>query len=688
VLSADNPYARPSTLPFGLPPFDRIRFAHHLPAIEAGMAQEREEVEAIATGPWPPSYADTIEALERSGQLLERVQNVFHSELGSNSTRELRALEATVAPRLAAHEDAIGLDERVFRRIADLHERRAELHLDAEQLRVLERYHLMFVRAGATLDEASQDRLRAVNEQLSSLMAAFGTALLEDATALAVVVEDAAQLDGLTPEAIASAAQAARDRGLASGHVLAIELPSGQSVLEHLHDRELRERIHRAAVSRGRRGGAYDTRELVVSITALRAERAGLLGYATHAEYQIADQTAGEVTRVVDMMTALAPAAVAKAHIEQRELEALLHADGHEGPLQAWDWAYYAERVRHDRFAVDGDRLRAYFELDRVLGDGAMRVASELHGLTFSERDDLPLPHPDARTWEVRREDGEPIGLLICDLFARESKRGGAWEMTLCMQSHLLESPPVVSITLSIPKPPGGAPALLTPDEVRTIFHEFGHALHDLLSDVRHPLVAGTSMPNDFLEFPSQLNEIWAWEPESLARYARHHESGEPLPQADADALRAAATYGSGHATTEALAAMLLDQAWHALQPGDRVDDVEAFEAAALERHGLALDAVPSRYGSTYFNHVFADSYYSAAYYSYLWAEVLDADAADWFREHGGLQRSLGDAYEREILARGFTVDPMTAYRALTGRDPDIARLIKRRELDVDAVGV
>ena len=681
TLDPSNPYARASELPFALPPFDRIRTEHHHPALVAGMAQQRAEVEAIATDPAEPTFENTVEALERSGQLLARAANVLFNLTSSVSSPELRALEGEVAPLLAAHADAIALDGRVFARLDALHARREDLGLDAEQLRVLERHHTDRVRAGAGLGEAEQVRLRALNEELSRLTTAFGTHLLEETNDLAVHVLDPAELAGLSEGALASAAGAARARGL-EGHLLPLALPTDQPVLASLRDRGLRERVFTASTTRGARGGEHDTRELVAAITALRAERAALLGAGSHAEHVIADSTAGSVATVMQLLTALVPSAVSNARGEEVELRAAMAADGVEGPLRPWDWSYYSARVREARFDLDADALRPYFALDAVLVDGIFWAAEQLYGLTFAERTDLPVYHPDVRVWEVSDADGRALGLFLGDFFARDSKRGGAWMSNYVDQSHLLGTRPVVVNNLNIARPADGEPALLTPDEVDTAFHEFGHALHGLLSDVRYPRLSGTTVPRDFVEYPSQVNEVWAWDPAVLARYARHHATGEPLDPGAVERLRAAQSWGQGFATTEILAAMLLDQAWHSLPAGERVaaEDVQAFEARALEEAGIALELVPPRYRSTYFNHVFGGGY-SAGYYSYLWSEVLDADTVEWFAEHGGLQRSSGEVFRRELLSRGGTVDPMTAYRAFRGAGPRIEPLLERRGL-------
>jgi peptidyl-dipeptidase Dcp len=681
VLDAANPYAAPSDLPHQLPPFDRIREEHHRPAVLEGMAVQRAEVEAVAADPAPATFANTVEALERSGRLLARATNVLFNLVGSDSTDALRAVEAEVAPLLAAHTDAILLDARLFARVDDLHSRRDTLGLDGEQLRVLERWHTDFVRGGASLSHEDQRRVRELNEELSSLTTAFGTHLLAETNDLAVHVSDPARLEGLSQGAVSAAAESARARGL-DGHLLTLALPTDQPVLASLRDRALREEVFTASTRRGTRGGEHDTRELVVRIAALRAERARLLGFPTHADHVVADQTAGTVEAVMQVLTALVAPAVSNASGEAVDLRAALEADGGAGPLRPWDWAYYAEKVRAARFDLDAAALRPYFELDAVVTQGVFAAAGELYGLSFTERPDLPVYHPDVRTWEVADADGTVLGLFLGDYFARDSKRGGAWMSNFVDQSALLGTRPVVVNVLNVPRPAPGEPALLTPDEVETAFHEFGHALHGLLSDVQYPRLSGTTVPRDFVEYPSQVNEVWAWDPAVLARYARHTTTGEPLPAEQVERLLASRSYGQGFATTEILAAMLLDQAWHSLAPEEvpAAAGVGAFEAAALERHGIALELVPPRYRTTYFNHVFGGGY-SAGYYSYLWSEVLDADTVEWFVENGGLRRASGDLFRRELLSRGGTVDPMQAYAAFRGRGPRIEPLLERRGL-------
>jgi peptidyl-dipeptidase Dcp len=674
---ADNPFFAPSDLPYGLPPFDRIRVEHYLPAFRRGMADQRAEVAAIATDAEPPTFENTLVALERSGRLLERVSAVFFNQASSDTNPQVERVQVKIAPELAAHSDAIHLDPALFARVDELHRNRDQLGLDAESLWLLERYHTDFVRAGARLAPADQDRLRALNEELSELSTTFQQHLLADTNASAVVVDDVRDLDGLTDDAVDAAAEAGRARDLDDSYVLTLVLPTDQPALASLTDRALRARLFRASVNRGRNGNEHDTSALVLRTAALRAERARLLGYADHAAYIVEDETARTTDAVTSLLARLAPAAVANARAEAAELQSVMD-DG--VTLQAWDWAYYSEQIRRERYEIDAATIRPYLELERVLWDGVFGAAGSLYGLRFTERDDLPRHHPDVRVFEVSEEDGSPLGLYVADFYARESKRGGAWMNSFVEQSELRATNPVVVNTFNIARPAAGEPTLLSFAEVRTLFHEFGHALHGLFSSVRYPRFSGTKVPSDFVEYPSQVNEMWALWPEVIARYAVHHRTGERMPQERVDRLLAARRFNQGFGTTEYLAAALLDQAWHRLRPGDEPGDVETFEAAALEKAGVALDTVPPRYRSTYFAHIFAGGY-SAGYYSYIWSEVLDADTVEWFTENGGLRRENGDRFRREVLSKGGSVDPMEAFRSFRGREPRIEPLLERRGL-------
>ncbi|GAB4082677.1 M3 family metallopeptidase [Modestobacter muralis] len=642
----------------------------------AGMAAQRAEVAALLADPAAPSFDNTVVALERSGALLGRAEAVFWNLSSSMSSDELRGIEREVAPLSAAHSDALRLDPALFARIDAVHAGRHEAGLDEESLRLVERYHLDFVLAGAGLDEAGRAQLRELNQRLSELSTTFGQNLVVATEAAAVLVTDAAELDGLSPAEVEAAAGAATERGQ-EGFLLTLVLPSGQPAMAKLRDRELRHRLHQASLTRAS-SGEHDNGPIAAKMAHLRAVRARLLGFDTHADLIAADQTARTSAAVDELLGALVAPATANAHAEAEVLAELAAADGVE--LAAWDWAYYSERVRAERYAVDSGALRPWFELDRVLVDGVFRAAELLYGYTFTPRPDLQGYHPDVRVWEVFGPDGAAVGLYLGDFFARDGKRGGAWMSSFVDQSELLGNRPVVFNCLNVTRAAAGQPTLLTMSEVTTLFHEFGHALHGLFSAVTYPRFSGTSVPRDFVEYPSQVNEMWALWPEVLAHYARHVETGEPLAQDAVDAMEAAALWGEGFATVEYLGATLLDQAWHRLTPDAEVTDAQAFEARALADAGVAFDLVPPRYRSTYFQHVFAGGY-SAGYYSYIWSEVLDADTVEWFKENGGLRRENGDVFRGRLLSRGGSVDPLGAFRAVRGRDADTGPLLRRRGL-------
>ena len=651
------------------------------PELEAAMAEHRAEVEAVAAGPWPPTFSDTIEALERAGGRLHLAERLLVDRTYSWSTPALRELEADVAPRLAAHRDAVALDARIFARIADLIERRDDLGLDAEQSCVLDRYHRDVVRSGATLPPDTQVRLREINERLATLTARFRRNLLADTAALAVRVETAGELDGMPPTMIDAAARAAEAAGH-GGFLLKLALPAAQPAHEHLHDRGLRERLWRASVARGRRGGEHDNRATVTEIAALRAERAGLAGFGSHAEYTIADETIGSVAAVIELLTEVGAAASAAARVEAERHTAALHADGHDGPLEPWDWPYYAARERRARHAVDEAALGGYLVLDRVVEDGLFGVAGVLYGLRFTPRPDLPAPGPDVSVWAVADGDGTDRGVLYVDPFARDGKQGGAWMDAYAEPAPLLGRRPLVFLTLNAERPADGAPSLLTPLDVRILFHEFGHVLHMLLSDVTYPRVAGINVATDVVEFPSKVHESLAWRPDVVGRYARHHATGEPLGAADVAALDAFVRDGAPYISTQGAANALLDQAWHGLAPGETVapDAVDAFEAAVLERHGLVVPGVGFHYHSTFFTSVF-DGHYSGTQYSYLWSAALEAITLRWLDEQGGLTRANGQRLREAFLARGAVVDPIAAIEELTGRRPSVGPLLERRGL-------
>jgi peptidyl-dipeptidase Dcp len=678
----DNPLLTPSPLPFSAPPFHRIRDEHFAPALEWAMARAREEVDAIVADPAPPTFQSTIVALERAGRDLDRIWRIFSALTGAHTNPRLQAVQREMAPLRAAHRDAIFLDPGLFARIRTLHESRDTLALGPEDARLLERYHTDFVRAGALLSHEQQARLREINARLAELETAFGQRVLEEVNASALVVESREDLAGLSAARMEAAAREAAERGLEGRYVLTLQNTSGQPCLADLRDRSVRERLHRASLSRGSRGGDLDTRSMVVETATLRGERARMLGFPSHAAYILVEQTAGTIGAVEEMLSRASTAAVANARREGGDLQARIDAT-EETPfeLASWDWAYYTEQLRTERFDVDQAAVRPYFELGSVLENGVFHSATRLFGLTFRRRGDLPVYHPDVEVWEVLEEDGTPLGLMYADFYARTSKRGGAWMNSYVPASGLLGTRPVTGNHLNLTKPPEGEPTLLTWDEVTTLFHEFGHVLHGLLSGVTYPRFSGTAVPRDFVEFPSQVFEMWAAWPEVLANYARHHATGEPIPRAILDRLMAAEQFNEGFRFTEYLAAAVTDLALHRVPP-EELPTAEAlldFEAEVLRDTGLDYAPVPPRYRFPYFSHIMGG--YSAGYYSYLWSEVLDADSVEWFRENGGLTRENGERYRRRILARGGSMDAMEMYRDFAGRDPAPTHLLRRRGL-------
>ncbi|MBF6060735.1 M3 family metallopeptidase [Nocardia terpenica] len=676
-----NPFFERSTLPYQLPPFAEIGAEHFLPAFERGMGEQLAEVAAITSDREEATFANTVVALERSGVLLTRVSNVFFTIVDADSSDETKAIEAEIAPRLAAHRDAIYLDSELFARIDSLYGRRGELGLDPEQLRLLEQYHVRFVRAGARLGAAEQARLRELNAELAAAATEFGHNLLAATNAAALVVHTAEELAGLEPTAVAAAAENARSLGHEGAWALSLQNVSNQPILAELADRDVRRRVMTASLGRGASAGGRNNR-LAVRMAALRAERAALLGYPDHATYTVEDQTAKTPEAVEDLLGRLVAPAVANAQREAAELTAAMRADGDaDAELRSWDWLFWSEKVRAERFSIDTEALRPYLELERVLRDGVFFAAEKVYGITVREREDLVGYHPEVRIFEVFDADGSELGLFLADFFARPSKRGGAWMNEIVGQSGLLQTRPVVFNVLNIVKPPEGEPALLTWDNVRTLFHEFGHALHGLFSNVRYPFFAGTEVPRDFVEFPSQVNEMWMVQPEVLANYARHIDTGEPMPSELVERMVAAEKFGTGFHTVESLAAALLDWAWHRVGADALAGaDADAFEEQALRKAGLALEAIPPRYRTGYFAHIFAGDY-SAGYYSYLWSEVLDADTVDWFTDGTAPIREKGEAFRRELLSRGGSVDPLAAFESFRGRGPEIEPLLVRRGL-------
>ncbi|TDD26419.1 M3 family metallopeptidase [Nonomuraea diastatica] len=654
---AENPFFAPSDLPYQLPRFADVREEHYVPAFERGMVEQLAEVDAIAGSPEPPTFDNTIAALERSGRILDRTATTFFSIAASNSTDGIMGIEKQISSQLTRHSDAIRLNRALWARI-----KRVATD-DPEESWLLEKYRDDFIRAGADLSETEQGRLRELNEELSKLSTEFAQSLLKASTKSALVVTDRKELDGLDEAKIESLR---KDDGT---YALPLLNFTNQPGLAQLTNRDVRRRLYDLSVGRAPGNFGRATR-----MAALRAERAALLGFPDHAAYTVADQTAKTVEAVEEMLGQLVGPAVRNAY---KEAEALAEQAGF--AIEPWDWSYYAEKVRQARYDFDGAAMRPYFELGRVYRDGIFFAAGKLYGITFTERPDLSGYHPDVTVFEVFDEDGSGLGLFVLDPYARAGKRGGAWMNNLVDQSFLFGQLPVVMNNLNVTKPASG-PTLLTYDEVNTAFHEFGHALHGLFSHVRYPRVSGTSVPRDFVEYPSQVNEMWVTWPDVLANYAKHHETGEPMPAELVEKLTAAEKFNQGFKTVEYLAATLLDWAWHRLPPGETVDDPEAFEAAALEAAQVAVPLIKPRYRTNYFAHIFAGGY-SAGYYSYIWSEVLDAESVEWFKENGGLTRANGDHFRRELLSRGGSIDPLTAFRNFRGREPSIQPLLARRGL-------
>lgn len=681
-----GPFAQPSPLDLNYPQFDKIQDSDFAPAFDAGMAEQLREIAAIADNPAPPTFQNTIVAMEKSGWLLDRASNVFFNLVATDKNPAREQIQRDYAPKFAAHRDAIMLNPKLFARVKALYDARDTLGLDAVDRRLLEKRYEDFVRAGAALSDAQKARIRAINTELSQLSTQFDQNVLAEVNDSAVVVDDRAQLKGLSEAQIAAAAEAARARGLDGKYLITLLNTTGQPVEAQLEDRALRQRVHEASVARGSRGNQWDNTGVVAQVLKLRAERARLLGYPTTADYVLADETAANPATVNRMLGALAPKAVANARREGADLQAMIDAEQKAAgqpsfQLQPWDWAYYTEKVRKARYDFDENQLKPYFEMRSVLENGVFYAANKLYGLTFKERTDLPKYHPDTWTYDVFDADGKRLAIFIFDPYARPSKRGGAWMNTYVAQSALTGEKPVVANHLNIPKPPAGEPTLLTWDEVTTAFHEFGHALHGFFQDVRYPYFS-MNVPRDFVEYPSQVNEMWADWPEVLAHYAKHYQTGAPMPQELLDKVVAASKFNQGFATTEYLQAAMLDQRLHQL-PLEQIPagkDVMAFEAKALKADGFDYPPVPPRYRTPYFSHIMGG--YAAGYYAYIWSEVLDANTQQWIREHGGLTRANGDRLRQTVLAPGGQIEAGKLFPAFAGHEARIEPLLEKRGLD------
>jgi len=682
VSTEQNPFYTESSLYMKYPKFDEIKNENYTPAFEKGMADHMAEIDAIAERADSPTLENTIIAMEKSGALLDRVATVFFALISANTNDEMEKIRSEMAPKLSAHSDQILLNGKLFHRVKTIYEQRDQLGLDAESKRLVEKYYTDFIRSGANLSNEEKESLKKINGEIAVLQTTFSQNVLKEVNALAVVVDSKDELDGLSDAAIEAAANEAKSRELDGKYVITLRNTSGQPPMASLTNRALRERIHKTSLSRGSRGGDFDNRDILANVIKLRAERAQLMGYNNHAAYSLENQTAQTPKAVNERLSSLAPKAVANANKEATDLQKMIDAEDGSFKLASWDWDFYTEKVRADRYNFDASQLKPYFEMDNVLQNGVFYAATQLFGITFKERFDLPVYQEDIRVFQVFDEDGSVLALFIFDGYARSSKRGGAWMNAYVSQSKLKGNKPVIANHLNVVKPPKGEPTLMSFDEVITTFHEFGHALHGMFSDVNYPYFAGTSVPRDFVEYPSQVNEMWAIWPEVLKNYAVHHETGKPMPKELLDKVLATQKFNQGFSTTEYLAASLLDQALHQLSP-DQVptgEEIIAFEADALKTAGVAMDVIPPRYRSTYFSHIIGG--YSAGYYSYIWSEVLDADTVEWFKENGGLKRENGDHFRKTLLSRGGSKDALKIFKDFRGAEPNIQPLLDRRGLN------
>lgn len=683
--ATENPLLVASTLPFQAPPFDKIKDADYLPAFEEGMKQHLAEMRRIADNPEPATFDNTIVAMEKTGETLGRVARVFFGLVQADTNDARQKIQEEVAPKLAAHQDEINLDPKLFARVKSIYDQRDKLDLDPVQKRLVERDYEDFVRAGAQLSEADKATMRKLNVEESSLSTKFHTMLVAAAAKGAVVVDDKAKLEGLSEGDIAAAAQDAAARKLDGKWLFALQNTTQQPVLASLEDRELRAKILEASMTRTEHSDENDTRKTIQRLAQLRAQKARLLGYDTFAAYQLGDQMAKTPDQALKLLTDTVPAATAKAKREIAEMQKVIDAQAAasktEGfKLAASDWDFYAEQVRKAQYDLDESQIKPYFELDNVLQNGVFFAAGQLYGITFKERKDIPVYHPDVRVFEVFDKDGSSMALFYTDYYKRDSKSGGAWMDVFVDQNGLTGTKPVVYNVANFTKPAEGQPALLSFDDVTTMFHEFGHALHGMFSDVKYPSISGTSTSRDFVEFPSQFNEHWATDPKVFANYAKHYKTGEPMPQALVDKIKKSRTFNQGYATTEYLSAALLDMAWHTLPADAPLQDVDTFEAQALKKFKVDLPEVPPRYRTSYFDHIWGGGY-SAGYYAYFWSEVLDDDAFEWFKEHGGMTAENGQVFRDKILSRGNTVDLATLYRDFRGKDPSVEPLLESRGL-------
>ena len=681
TLPASNPFAKPSTLPYQAPDFRAIKESDYRPAFTAGMQQQIAEIDAIANQSAPPTFDNTILPLEKSGEILTRVSKVFNALTSAHTTDTLQAIQEEVAPKLANHYDAIFLNDKLYQRVKSLYDRRDALGFNQQQKALVEYYNRNFVRAGANLSEADKSKLRELNQEESKLTTEFQSRLLAATKAGALVIDDVKLLDGMSEGEIAAAAADAKQRKLDGKWVIPLQNTTQHPAQASLRNRSVRERLFMASTMRAEHNDSNDTRGIVKRLAELRSERAKLLGFPNYSAFALDNQMAKNPANATKLLSDLVPASTAKARAEISQMQALIDKEKGGFKLAPWDYQYYAEQVRKARYALDESQLKPYFELNRVLQDGVFFAANKLYGLTFKERKDIPVYHPDVRVFEVFDADGKQLALFYADYFKRDEKGGGAWMDNFVDQNALTGTKPVIFNVANFTKPAAGQPALLTFSDVTTMFHEFGHALHGMMSNVQYPTISGTNTPRDFVEFPSQFNEHWALDPTVFANYAKHYQTGAPMPQELVTKIRNAKTFNQGFATTEYLAASLLDIAWHTIPPGTPQQDVDAFETAALQKYNVAMPEIPPRYRTTYFSHIWPGGY-ASSYYAYLWSEVIDHDAYAWFVENGGLTRANGQRFRDMVLSRGQTEDVATLYKNFRGRDPDVKYLIIERGLN------
>jgi peptidyl-dipeptidase Dcp len=672
-----NPFYSASTLPFHAPPFDRIKDEDYQPAIEAGMAQQLAEMERIANNAAPPTLANTFIAMEKTGRLLARAQLAFSGVSNANTNPALQSAKTALAPKTAAHADAIHLNERLFKRVAAVYKERGALKLDPESLRLVEVTYDEFVHAGANLTDADKAQLSKLNEEASTLSNDFSTKLLEATKNGAYSTTARTALAGLSDAQLSAAAQAAQNRK-AEGYVIPLQNTTQQPPLAALSVRATRDAIFQNSWNRTERGDANDTRAIIARLAQLRAQRAQLLGFSSHAAWKLEDQMAKTPQAALEFMDALVPIATAKAASEAKDIQAVIDAQQGGFTLQPWDWDFYGEQVRKAQYDLDDAEIKPYFELNNVLENGVFHAATQLYGIRFKERKDIPVYQSDMRVFEVTDVDGKPLALFYCDYFKRDNKNGGAWMSLFVRPSKLLSELPVVYNVANLPKPAAGEPALVSFDDVITMFHEFGHALHGMFANTRYPTLSGTTPARDFVEFPSQFNEHWAIYPAVFDHYARHYKTGASMPDALVEKIKKAKNFNEGYALTELLAAAELDMQWHVLPASAPLQDPDEFERQALAKTHLDVHAVPPRYRSSYFSHIW-DSGYSAGYYAYLWTQMLDDDAYQWFDDHGGLSRANGDRFRRMILARGNTQELASMYEIWRGKRPTIDAMMKYR---------